>query len=122
MNTKALFMIIIVTILVSIAQILYKFGIPKLNLSVSGILLNYFIIGGLIIYAVGAAILLIALKKDDLSTLYPIIATGYIWVMLMSNLFFHEELNYFKWLGILAIVIGVSFVGFGSKTEQRVLE
>lgn len=122
MNLKALFMIIIVTVLVSIAQVMYKFGIPKLSLSLNGILFNYFVIGGLIIYAIGAAILLLALQKDDLSTLYPIIATGYIWVMLMSNWFFNEELNYLKWLGVLTIVIGVSFVGFGSKTEQRVLE
>jgi len=115
-------MIIIVTILVSIAQVLYKFGIPHLNFSFSGIFLNYFVIGGLVIYAIGAAILLLALQKDDLSTLYPIIATGYIWVVLMSNLFFNEELNYLKILGVAVIVAGVSFVGFGSKTEQAVVE
>lgn len=118
MNLKALLLVIITTVLVSIAQIFYKFGMPKFSFSFSGIFLNYMLISGIMLYGIGAVLLLFALKKDDLSTLYPIIATGYVWVLIFSNIFFDEPLNYLKWLGVIAIVIGISFVGFGSKTEQ----
>ncbi len=118
MNKKPVFMVILTTILISFAQVLYKFGTAKLSFSIEGLILNYFLIGGLVLYGIGAAILIIALKNDNLSTLYPIIATGYVWVLILSNYFFHEELNYLKWLGVITIVVGIGFIGWGSKTEQ----
>jgi drug/metabolite transporter (DMT)-like permease len=114
MNKNALALVLLTTLLVSVAQVFYKFGVKSLSLSFSGIFLNYFLVIGLLLYVIGAVILLFALKKEELSTVYPVIATGYIWVLLFSNFFFGEELNYLKWLGVGAIVCGITFVGFGS--------
>ena len=122
MNVKAVFLVIITTFLVSFAQLCYKLGVVKLNLSFSGIFLNYYLLLGLFLYGIGAAILIVALKKDELSTLYPIIATGYIWVLILSKYFLNEQINYLKWFGVIAIVLGIVFVGWGSRTEQLVLE
>lgn len=104
------------TLLNSIAQVLYKFGAERLTLSISSLLTNYFLMIGLSIYAVSAIALLIALKGGELSVLYPLIATSYVWVSFLSIYFFNEIMNVYKWLGIIVIILGVTFIGMGSRS------
>ncbi len=113
MATKiwAVALVVVCTLFTSTAQVFYKFGALKLP----SIFTNWQLLAGLILYAFGAVILLISLKGGDLTILYPIIATSYIWVGLMSNYFFHEELNVLKWSGMALIIFGISLIGFGSK-------
>ncbi len=110
MATKlwAIVLVLLCTLLTSTAQIIYKFGIMPFNI--------YMILIGLVIYGAAAAVLITALKGGELSVLYPIIATSYIWVSLFSPVFFStDSMNMVKWAGIILIVMGISFVGFGSK-------
>ena len=69
---------------------------------------------GFVIYAIAAGVLITALKGGDLSVLYPIISTSYIWISLFSPIFFStDSMNMIKWSGIGFIVIGVSLIGIG---------
>jgi len=77
--------------------------------------------GGLALYAVGAGIMIIALRGGELSVLYPIIATSYIWVGILSHFFFGEDLNFFRWSGIFLIVIGIACIGFGSNRAEAII-
>ena len=116
MATKlwAIGLVLLCTLLTSTAQIVYKHGVRPFNV--------YLILLGLFIYGVAAVILLKALKAGELSVLYPVIATSYIWVSIFSPVFFESDsMNTMKWAGIALIVIGVSFIGFGSK-EGSVME
>ena len=117
MKTKwwAIGLVVLTTVLTSAGQVLYKFGtnrLPELPV-VLDYILNAFIISGLLVYGIGAVMLIIALKHGELSVLYPIIATSYIWVSLLSVYFFQEGMNPYKWLGVGAVVIGVSLIGYG---------
>lgn len=118
MATKmwAVGLLFVCTILTSSAQIFYKFGSAKLPL----LFFNWPLIIGLGLYATGAVILVIALKGGEVSVLFPIIATSYIWVSLLSVYFFNEQLNIYKGIGILLIVIGISIIGWGSKKTNAV--
>lgn len=107
----SIFMMLFCTILTSAAQIFLKKG----ALLLPNIFTNVPLIIGCFIYGLGAFIFIVALKGGDLSMLYPIIATSYIWVALLSDYFFDELISPLKWLGILSVVVGVSFVGFGSR-------
>jgi multidrug transporter EmrE-like cation transporter len=51
----------------------------------------------------------------ELSVLYPMVALGYIWTLVWSRIFFKEPLTRFKFVGLFLIVVGVFFVGLGSK-------
>ena len=51
----------------------------------------------------------------ELSVLYPMVSLGYIWTLLWSRLFFKEPLTRLKFVGLFLIVVGVAFVGLGSK-------
>lgn len=116
MKTKswAIGLMIFVTLLTSTAQVFYKFA-ASLNLDFFSYITNYNIIIGLFLYVVGAALMIIAFRGGELSVLYPIIATSYIWVGILSFFIFHEYITLLRWLGIMAISFGVIFIGFGSK-------
>ncbi|MDO8480428.1 MAG: EamA family transporter [Nanoarchaeota archaeon] len=111
----AILLMVLTTVFTSTAQVLYKFGVKNFEFTFLGLLTNYYLIGGLALYGLGAVLMLIALKGGELTVLYPIIATSYIWVGLLSSHFFGEILNALRWSGILAIVAGVVFVSLGSK-------
>lgn len=118
--SKTVLFVVFCTLLTSIAQIFFKYASNKLILSsiklfvISAVTnLNLYI--GVVIYFLAAAILLVALKNSDLSVAYPIIATSYIWVALLSMYFFNEVLLTKQWFGIIFILIGVSFTGYGGK-------
>ncbi len=97
--------IIIATLFTSAAQILYKFGINK------GSLLNLYLISGILLYVVAAIIVIIAFRQGKVSVLYPVFATSYIWVILLSSYFFHEAVGQIKFLGIAVIIAGVVLIG-----------
>ncbi|MFA5142275.1 MAG: cation/cationic drug transporter [Candidatus Woesearchaeota archaeon] len=121
-RNTAVLMIIFSTFLNTIAQTLYKYGAANLKLDFLAIITNYPIIIGICIYAVSASIMIIAFRGGDLSLLYPLFATGYIWVTLVSSYIFNEELNLYKIAGILIIVVGVSVLGFASDKETTRVE
>lgn len=121
-KTWAILLVLFSTLLTSSGQLLIKAGAGNVTLSFISILTDYPLIIGIFLYAVSAVLLLIALRHGELSVLYPVIATSYIWVSLLSPIFFQEELNHFKWLGIMLIIVGVSLIGFGSNMHKKVVE
>ncbi|MBD3249564.1 EamA family transporter [Candidatus Woesearchaeota archaeon] len=72
------------------------------------------LIAGIFFYGMATIFFIPALKGGDLSVLYPLVATMYIWVSLLSVNFLNEKMNKFKWIGILSIILGVAFIGLGS--------
>ena len=117
MTTKlwAILLVLFTTLLTSSAQVFYKLGIPTLEFSIKGVLTNYYIISGLALYGIGALLLIISFRGGEVSVLYPIIATSYIWVSFLSIFFLHEIMNNFKWLGVISIIIGIASINYGSK-------
>jgi len=117
-KTSAIILMIFCTALTSFAQVFYKKGASLLEFNIISIITNYFIIIGLILYILGAVIMVYAFKKGEVTVLYPIVALSYIWVSLLSVYFFSEIMNTYKWIGITAIIIGISFIGFGDKYSK----
>src|SRR3989338_10189125 len=107
-------LVFICTIIISIAQVFYKTGADKLEFNLLSIITNQNLIIGMALYAAGAIILLIALRGGELSVLYPIIATSYIWVSFLSIYFFKEAMNFYKIIGVASIILGIVFIGWGS--------
>jgi drug/metabolite transporter (DMT)-like permease len=55
------------------------------------------------------------IRVGELSVLYPMVSLGYIWTLLWSRIFFHEPFTRGKFVGLALILVGVFFVGLGSK-------
>ena len=64
----------------------------------------------LLLYALATFMFIGALKFEKLTILYPIVSTSYIWTSLLAIKYLKEEMNYYKWSGILFIIIGVLLV------------
>ncbi len=111
----AIGLVIIVGLVGGLGPIYLKKGSEKINFSkFSTIYKNRSLIIGILIYGLGMVIFIPALKGGDLSVLYPFVGLVYVWVSIYSIFMLKEKMNLLKWLGILAIVIGVSFIGFGA--------
>ena len=117
MKTKwwAIALMILCTIFTSAGQILYKFGAENLSFNLSSIIFNIPLIAGLISYGIGLILLIIAFKGGELSVLYPIVATSYVWVSIASPIFFETDyMTLEKWIGVIIIVVGISLIGWGA--------
>jgi drug/metabolite transporter (DMT)-like permease len=121
MKTKPIAIVIIIfcTLISSCAQILYKIGSMNLSFDLLKLLTNIPIMIGLFIYFISALMMTYALKKGQLSILYPFLALTYIWVSLLSTRYLPvpEEMNSYKWIGITIIIAGVTLIGIGSQAE-----
>lgn len=115
MNAMAIFLMLLFTVFSTAGQYFYKLGAGSLSLEPLALVTNYAVILGLFFYFVAAVLLTYALKKAELSVVYPFIGMGYVWVALLAFFFFSEQLMLVNWLGIGLIVAGVSFVGYGAE-------
>jgi len=110
----AISLVFLATLVGAFGPILLKKASAKRLSKLSLLITNYELLGGIALYAAGTLLFIPALKGGDLSVLYPFVALTYVWVSLLSVKFLGEKMNKFKWAGIALIIIGVSFIGFGS--------
>ena len=106
-KTWAIVAIIICTLFTSTAQVFYKKGTNIMEFNFYSIITNYYLIIGLVIYAIAAIIMILSFKGGDVNVIYPIVSLSYIWVSLLSMYFFNEKMGFLKWLGIAFIILGV---------------
>ena len=108
----AVFLMISCTLFTSLGQMLWKMGLTRAHVS-SDIfsILNIPFLLGFLSYGIGAVLMLLAFQRGDLSTLYPIVATSYVWVTLLSPFLFLEVVSPLKWVGVSVIVLSVSILG-----------
>ena len=110
----AIGLVMTATLIGSFGPILLKKASSGKLSSISSLIKNYFLFGGVALYAIGTLLFIPALRGGDLSVLYPFVALTYVWVSLLSVRFLGEKMNLVKWMGISLIIIGVSFIGVGS--------
>ena len=77
----------------SSGQLLFKLGSSSVTLSLGSWVTNVKVITGMMLYGVSAILFIFALKYGSLSVLYPVIATSYVWVALLSNKVLGEPLS-----------------------------
>ena len=105
------------TILGAAAQMLMKIGLSHLSApGLVGYLTSVPLLSGYALYGLNTVLMVFALRDGELSILYPIIALTYVWVTILSVIFFHESMNPFKLAGVAVVVIGVGVLGSGGQS------
>ncbi len=112
-KTWALALMVFTTLLTTLAQFFLKTGLALLP----SIFTNVSLLAGVLLYVLGAALMIFAFKGGEVSVLYPIIATSYVWVALVSHFFLHEQVHMFRWIGIGIIVLGIILVSSRNTSE-----
>ncbi len=110
----AVVLVIFATGIGAFGALALKYGANKLTRKNKWTFLNKRLLLGVFLYGFSSIFFLIGLRYGELSVLYPLTSLSYIWISLLSIKLLQEKMNFFKWLGIVAILVGVSFIGFGS--------
>ena len=110
MDWKIVLLVAFAALLGSFGQLFFKKGSTNLSFNIISFLTNWYLILGLCLYGISTIIYVYALSHGELSMLYPVIATSYIWTCLLAVLILGERMNLVNWIGILFILLGVSLV------------
>ena len=100
----------------SLGQLFFKTGSASIGFSLGSWLTNWRVILGFVLYGVSALGFIVALKHGKLSLLYPVIATSYIWVTLLSSWVLGEKIDAYHWIGIALILLGVAVIVRGGRS------
>jgi uncharacterized membrane protein len=110
MKNWIILLVLLCAILGAGGQIFFKLASKDVSLNLFDWITNYKFIFGAAMYALSAILFVWALKYGDLSILYPIIATSYIWVMIFSYLILGESFSLTKAIGTLLILLGIGAI------------
>lgn len=126
---RAFLLVFSCTLIGALAQILVKQGTTQLGARITlgdvmhhpglfvgfclGVVTNLKLFIGYVMYGINTFLMALALKGRELSRLYPIIALTYVWVTILSLFVLPDEhMNFFRTIGIVFIVGGVSILGW----------
>lgn len=124
-SVRSILLVVLCTAIGAAAQILVRHGADYVDgalleqspwLFAVSLATNWTLIGGYACLALNMVLLVVALREGQLSILYPIIALTYVWVTILSPMFFHDVINVYKVVGVGIIVLGVSLIGMGSRS------
>ena len=94
----------------AVGQIFFKLASKDLNFEIISLLTNWKLFLGLFLYGIATIIFIFALKQGNLSILYPIIATSYVWVAIFSMIFLKEAFTDYKLFGVILIILAVGLI------------
>jgi len=109
-DLKIILLTAIAAFMGSIGQLEFKRGATNLEFDLKMLLTNYHLIIGLAVYALSTVVYIYALNKEQLSILYPIIATSYVWTLIFSKFFLKEQVGLTSWTGVFFILLGVTLI------------
>lgn len=108
-------------LLVLAASIVGSFGAVFLKLGSARLhegfwkILNVRLGAGVALFLGSSYFFVMGIRHGELSVLYPMVSLGYIWTLFWSRIFFKEAFTRQKFAGLALILLGVFFVGLGSK-------
>lgn len=124
-SARSILLVLLCTVIGAAAQILVRHGADYVDgallnqslwLFAVSLATNWTLLGGYACLAFNMILLVVALREGQLSILYPIIALTYVWVTILSPMFFDDAINVYKIVGVGVIVLGVSLIGMGSRS------
>ena len=110
---RAIITVISCTFLLTIGQLFWKQGVENIVLENIASFFSISMIVGVTLYGISSLLVLYALKHGELSVVYPILATSYVWVSLISPIVFHEPIKMTNLIGVVIILLGISLLGKG---------
>ncbi len=69
---------------------------------------------GFVMLGLSAGMTVLAMRKGELSVIFPLYAANYVWGIILSWYVLGEYIGVITWTGVFLIVVGVSFIGYGS--------
>lgn len=121
MNAKTLSLMLASVLLSALAQIVLKAGMSSRGVQTAlatasrfetawVVGTNPYVIGGLAMYGLGAALWLLVLARLDVSLAYPFVALGFVVTMAFGIIFLGEAVSGLRVAGTLMVAVGVFLI------------
>ena len=107
---------IIQSMLLAGGQVLLKFGLARMlpfSWSLAfwkSVFVNWQFAACGICYGAGSLLWFYIVKHFPFSMAYPMVSLSYVFGMIAAIVFFHEPVEWTKWLGVLLIMAGCYFI------------
>jgi drug/metabolite transporter (DMT)-like permease len=88
----------------------FSFAANNLLPLISGLVLNPFVVGGVLLHVLALLTWLYVLKHVDVSYAYPFISVGFVIVLGLGYLLFDEQINIYRISGVGAIMLGIFLI------------
>jgi undecaprenyl phosphate-alpha-L-ara4N flippase subunit ArnE len=75
-----------------------------------------YLLSGFAVFGCGAVLMILAYRYGELSVLQPVNSMSYVYSLLLGYAVFHEEITFFRIIGVIAIMSGVLLLGFSNNT------
>lgn len=110
---KGIFIMLCSSLMTCTGQLMWKLAAadPKI----------LFLLGGFVLYGMGAVLMMLALRFGELSVLHPMLSFGFIVSIFLGAAVLGETVTLTKTAGIAIIIIGMVFLGRGSAGKERQL-
>ena len=111
-------------LLVFVASVIGSFGMAFLKMGANRLtrslwsFLNTRLLFGIFLFLGSSVFYALGIKGGQLSVLYPMVSLAYVWGLVWAKIFFNEPLTKHKFAGLGLILLGVFFVGLGSRDTQ----
>ena|SRR5262245_4323292 len=69
------------------------------------------VIVGILCFGIEAVLWTIALRLLDVSLAFPAGSLCFVFVLVLSRLWLHEQISYARWIGVSLILVGVVLIG-----------
>jgi len=117
LNSHSLTFILLSVVFVSVGQILFKYVASIINSGLDIFSPNV-LIAGIVAFAtsgIGTLIWIYVIRDIDLSHAYPFMALSFVFIPILSFIFFNETLSKEYFFGIFLIMLGIIFINANIK-------
>ena len=99
----------------SFGAVFLKWGASKLHRDLRSFVTNWRLALGVALFLVSSYFFILAMRKGELSVLYPINSFAYAWTMVWSRVFFREPITRRKLGGLVLIATGITVLFLGNR-------
>ena len=120
MNPATLALILLSVTISALAQISLKLGMSSAAVqramtwstldTVYAVAFNPFVIGGFVLYGIGAISWLFVLARIDVSQAYPFMGLGLLMTFIIGYVALHEPITSLRAAGMLLVITGIAIV------------
>ena len=109
----AIILALIAAVFCGLGPIYLKKGAEHFNLNFKKQWKNKPLLKGIGFYLLATLFFIPALKGGEVSVLYPVASTTYVWIGIFSMKILGEKVNMIKWIGFGVIILGIIIISAG---------
>lgn len=127
--TKVILILLIALVLEAVGVVFLSAGLkeigemksvsaPEIGRLVRRGVTNSKILFGVALETIFFVFLLVLLKRNDVSLIWPLTSLGFVLTALSARFILHEQVTATRWIGVALIVIGAALVSWSEKQKE----